>query len=177
MDEGLRALADRVAALEQRVDAMESRAPAASRSAVPDDRGPTLDPEEFWALTALASRVGRHSALVFAGAVNLPGNLTYRWQQDIDAEAMLDANWDAAAEPLAAIGHPIRLAILRQVLAGRHTTAEIGSLDELGTSGQLYHHLRQLLTAGWLRSAGRGRYEIPPPRVIQLLVIVAAAQR
>lgn len=156
---------------------MASSFPATSRSRIPDDAGQTLDPEEFWALAGLSSQVGPRSAVVFAGAVTLPGNLAYRWQQTVDAGEMLDAHWNAAAEPLAAIGHPIRLAILRQVLAGRHTTAEIGSLDELGTSGQLYHHLRQLLTAGWLRSAGRGRYEVPPARVIPLMVIVAAALR
>jgi len=93
-----------------------------------------------------------------------------------DLNALLDADWDTAAEPLAALGHPVRLAVLRGVLTGLHTTSELAALDRLGTTGQLYHHLRQLQAAGWLRSTGRGRYDVPATRVIPLLVIVTAAQ-
>jgi len=93
-----------------------------------------------------------------------------------DLNALLEAYWDTAAEPLAALGHPVRLAVLRGVLTGLHTTAELAALDRLGTTGQLYHHLRQLQAAGWLRSTGRGRYDVPATRVIPLLVILTAAQ-
>ncbi len=143
---------------------------------VPDDTGAVPDPEVFWALDGLRSRVGHHSAVLFTGAVTLPDAQTYQWQQGADAEALLDAEWDSAADPLSALGHPVRLAVLRQVLAGRRTTAEIGALDQIGTTGQLYHHLRQLTAAGWLRSSGRGRYEVPAPRVVPLLVILAASR-
>ena len=37
-------------------------------------------------------------------------------------------------------------------------------IDGLGTTGQAYHHLRQLAAVGWLHSTGRGRYEVPPHR-------------
>ena len=57
------------------------------------------------------------------------------------------------------------------------SAAELGSHEQLGTSGQTYHHLRQLVSAGWLRSTGRGRYAIPPERVIPLLVTIAAVAR
>ncbi len=55
--------------------------------------------------------------------------------------------------------------------------AGLVGIDGFGTSGQLYHHLRQLVAAGWLRTAGRGRYEVPPARVVPLLVVLAACQR
>lgn len=45
------------------------------------------------------------------------------------------------------------------------------------TSGQLYHHLRQLVSAGWLRATSRGSYAVPPDRVIPLLTILTAARR
>jgi hypothetical protein len=47
--------------------------------------------------------------------------------------------------------------------------------NEVGTTGQIYHHLRQLTGAGWLHTTGRGRYEVPPGRVVPLLVAVAVA--
>jgi hypothetical protein len=57
------------------------------------------------------------------------------------------------------------------------TTAGLAAQEELGTSGQLYHHLRQLVSAGWLRSSGRGHYSVPGDRVIPLLVIIAGTRR
>jgi len=48
---------------------------------------------------------------------------------------------------------------------------------QLGTSGQVHHHVRQLVAAGWLRPTARGRYEVPVDRVVPLLVAWAAAGR
>jgi len=61
------------------------------------------------------------------------------------------------------------------VLNGAATTAELAEDETLGTTGQLHHHLRALVAAGWLTSAGRGRWTIPGPRVVPLLVVVVAA--
>ena len=160
---GLEELSARLASVEQRLAELESRdrradsESAAPGPAAPAPAAPGCDPETFWALTGLKARAGGHSMVLFTGSVTLPG-------------------WDTAADPLTALGHPVRLNILRAVLAGQHVTAEIASTGGLGTTGQLYHHLRQLQAAGWLRPAGRGRYEIPPARIIPLLAIVTAAR-
>lgn len=121
------------------------------------------------------SRVGGASAVLFTGSVTLPTTATYVWQQGADAGALVEQEWDFAADPLSALGHPVRLTVLRAVLRGQQTTAEISADGGHGTTGQLYHHLRSLLAAGWLRSAGRGRYEVPAARVVPLLAILAAA--
>ncbi|GAA4740477.1 hypothetical protein GCM10023350_26150 [Nocardioides endophyticus] len=78
--------------------------------------------------------------------------------------------------------NPIRLALLQRFLGGAATvtdaTAPTGDADDaFGTSGQVYHHLRQLVAAGWLRSTGSGRYEVAPQRVVPLLSIVLGAHR
>uniref|UniRef100_A0AAU2VR19 Helix-turn-helix domain-containing protein n=1 Tax=Streptomyces sp. NBC_00008 TaxID=2903610 RepID=A0AAU2VR19_9ACTN len=86
------------------------------------------------------------------------------------------ADWSEAAESLAALGHPVRLRLLREILGGRRTAAELAALDETGTTGQIYHHLRQLTGAGWLHTTGRGRYEVPGVRVVPLLVVLTAAR-
>ncbi|MFG2601182.1 ArsR/SmtB family transcription factor [Streptomyces sp. NPDC048462] len=86
------------------------------------------------------------------------------------------ADWSDAAESFAALGHPVRLRLLREILGGRRTAAELAALDETGTTGQIYHHLRQLTGAGWLHTTGRGRYEVPGVRVVPLLVILTAAR-
>jgi Helix-turn-helix domain len=170
-------LVDRVVDLERRLAALEALGSPRATAADPQEaRGAgVLDPERFWALAGLQERIGAGSAVLFTGSVTLPGEKAYVWQQGIDAKQLLDADWDQAADALAALGHPIRLKLLQEVLNGASTTAEIGTTEGLGTTGQLYHHLRQLVAAGWLSSVGRGRYEVPAGRVVPLLVTIAAA--
>jgi hypothetical protein len=69
------------------------------------------------------------------------------------------------------------VAELRARFAAAGGVVFAGELDVVGTSGQLYHHLRPLLGAGWLCQAARGRYEVPHDRVVPLLVVVAATGR
>ena len=88
--------------------------------------------------------------------MTLPGEAKCEWQQSVDVDSQLTMDWAFASDVLAALGHPVRLAVLREVLGGIHTVADLGTVDGFGTSGQLYHHLRLLVAAGWLRSAGRG---------------------
>jgi DNA-binding transcriptional ArsR family regulator len=170
------ALAERVSRLEERLAALESN--ASQRSAAPDRAATTLDPEVFWALEGLKARTSdEDGAVLFTGSVRLPTGERFEWQQGLATEALLETDWSLPTDALAALGHPIRLVLLRAVLHGARTVTELGAIEELGTSGQLYHHLRPLVSAGWLRTVGRGRYEVPGNRVVPLLVVVAAAQR
>lgn len=50
----------------------------------------------------------------------------------------------------------------------------IGTLDT-DTSGQIYHHLKALASAGWLVSGKRGTHEVPPSRIVPLLAFLIAA--
>lgn len=167
-------LADRLSELERQVAELQNRAS--------DDhgrvgQGPARDGETFWALQELKARSEGTGTVLFTGSVQVSGNEPVEWQQGASADSLLEMDWAGEAEALAALGHPVRLTLLQQVLHGTHGAAELGELENVGTSGQLYHHLRQLVSAGWLRTAGRGRYEVPAPRVIPLLIVVAAAQR
>ncbi len=158
-------LAMRLAALEERVAALEGVAPPA-----PDASGSG----RCWALDELKARSDGAGAVLFTGTVTLPGGLQYDGQQEFDAAALLDAPWPDGADALAALGHPVRLALLQGVLRGSGSAADLAATEGLGTTGQLYHHLRQLVAAGWLRSPARGHYEVPTGRVVALLVVIAA---
>ncbi|WP_326671264.1 ArsR/SmtB family transcription factor [Streptomyces sp. NBC_01257] len=141
--------------------------------------------------------------VLYTGAVRLPTGERYEWQYGALTEQLLDvegpaeadgsdrteegggeesgraapgADWSDTAESFAALGHPVRLRLLREILGGRRTAAELAALEETGTTGQIYHHLRQLTGAGWLQTKGRGRYEVPGARVVPLLVILTAAR-
>jgi DNA-binding transcriptional ArsR family regulator len=83
-------------------------------------------------------------------------------------------DWAALAGGLAALGHPVRLTLLREIVRGRATVSALSEVDGLGTSGQIYHHLRQLTAEGWLHSPSRGAFAVPPSRVVALLAILEA---
>ena len=63
------------------------------------------------------------------------------------AGELLDDDWSQSAAGLTALAHPVRLLLVREVLLGAETVAALSELPSLGTSGQLYHHLRQLVSA------------------------------
>ncbi|MEV7288310.1 winged helix-turn-helix domain-containing protein [Streptomyces sp. NPDC093252] len=162
-------LEHRVAALEHRLDALE----AAAR----DQPAPRPAEGDFWALEGLKAQLAELGAadggVLFTGAVRLPAGEYYEWQRGAVTASVLDGDWAEAADAFAALGHPVRLRLLREIIGGRRTAAELAELDGVGTTGQIYHHLRQLSAAGWLHSTGRGRHEVPPGRVVPLLVALA----
>ncbi|HEY9367739.1 helix-turn-helix domain-containing protein [Streptomyces sp.] len=165
-------LEERVAELERRMAALES----ADRT----EHAPTEG--DFWALEGLKAQlaeVGEAAAdggVLFTGALSLPTGERYEWQFGALTEDLLERDWSEVADSFAALGHPVRLRLLREILGGRRTAAELAELEEIGTTGQIYHHLRQLTAAGWLHTAGRGRHEVPGARVVPLLVVLTAAR-
>jgi hypothetical protein len=166
-------LENRVSALEQRLADLIDRFGGTAAGPPPQ----TTD--VFWALEGLRSRTADMpgGAVLFTGTVDLPTGEHFEWQHGTPVEELLEADWGTWSDTLGALGHPVRLLLLRRVLAGVRTAAELAAEEGLGTTGQLYHHLRHLVSAGWLRSSARGQYVVPGDRVVTLLVILAGARR
>ncbi|GAB96200.1 hypothetical protein BJY21_004461 [Kineosphaera limosa] len=189
---------ERLAALEEAVARLTARveragAPVASAIATPDvpaipsaetavetavetageTAGGAPHDDPFWLLQEVLRR-RPDGALDYAGHLQLPHG-PVRWQRSFDPDALVESDWHQGAARLDALSHPVRLRLLQLVLTGTETTAAMAQDDELGTTGQLHHHLRQLVAAGWLTSVSRGRYAVPAQRVVPLLLIVAAA--
>lgn len=161
--------------LEARLDAVESQlAELLSRPApAATDRTTSTEGDDFWVLDGLEKR-HPEGAVTFAGSAEVPGGGRVRWQYGRTADTMLGADWTLGAEPLAALGNPVRLMLLQLVLNGINSTAELAAQEQVGTTGQVHHHLRTLMAAGWLEQAGRGHYRVPPAKVTPLLVILLA---
>ncbi|MBR8642464.1 helix-turn-helix transcriptional regulator [Streptomyces tuirus] len=163
--------------LEQRVADLERR--LADLEGAQGD-APRLDESDYWALNGLKEKLSEMGAadggVLYTGSVTLPTGETYVWQMGALTEGLLEDDWSTTAESFGALGHPVRLRLLREILGGRRTAAELAELDEVGTTGQIYHHLHRLTGAGWLHTAGRGRYEVPPARVVPLLVALSTAR-
>lgn len=164
-------LEERLARLERRVERLEGRGEAAPAASEP------LDGDVFWALNELKVRVAEPGAVLFTGTVDLPTGEHYEWQEGRTADELLDTDWGELAPALAALSHPVRLLLLQEILRGARTASELAAHERLGTTGQLYHHLRALVTAGWLRAGTRGRYSVPGERVVPLLAVLAAVRR
>lgn len=170
------------------VDASASATPPAGAS----EQWTNSGDDTFWALRGLEERTAslEPGAVLFTGSVTVAAG-PVQWQYARAADDLLSigeatAAGDPAAESpdtlsttaarLAAIGSPVRLRLLLAVANGTTTLVELGVLDGIGTTGQVYHHVRVLTAAGWLQSAGRGRVAIPPTRIVPLLVAVAAME-
>ncbi|MSR98437.1 winged helix-turn-helix transcriptional regulator [Arthrobacter sp. BL-252-APC-1A] len=113
--------------------------------------------------------------MLFAGTAAVGPGERYEYQYGLETAHLLDVDWTAYAETLASLGNPVRLSILRAVLGGTETVAQLVEELGAGTAGQIYHHVNQLLAQGWLAAHARSRYRIPAPRVIPLLAILTAA--
>lgn len=160
-------LARRVAALEEAVGRLTEQPPPTTTDHEPRD--------SFWALHGLQER--GIEGVVMAGSVVVPEAGPVAWQTALTTEALLDLDWSELAPTIDALSHPARLTILRLVLSGVRTTSALLEQESLGTTGQLHHHLRQLVAAGWLTLVKRGQYLVPGPRVVPLLVVMLAATR
>src|SRR5215469_14578612 len=169
-------LAARVSELERRVALLE------------DDGGerpqprPIVDADTFWALARLAERTGPEfdrdgvaGSLLYAGRATTPGGGALIWQAEHPLPGVMAEGWEAAATVLAALGNPVRLEIVRRLLLGGETVQELQEIPGLGTSGQLYHHLRDLQAAGLVTQRRRGRYGVAADKVVPALITIAAA--
>ncbi|BCY13516.1 helix-turn-helix transcriptional regulator [Actinoplanes sp. L3-i22] len=166
--------------LSERLSALERVVADLVEQAAKSTPEPTADPvhaETFWALEGLRAKVADTTGgVLFTGTVDLPTGEHYDWQYGRMLDDLLEIDWTETAPVLSAVGHPVRLRLLQKIISGTRGAAELAEDTELGTTGQVYHHLRQLVSAGWLRTLARGQYTIPGERVVPLLVILAATR-
>lgn len=86
-----------------------------------------------------------------------------------------DVESEALAAVLFSLGHPVRMAMCREALVGPVSVTGLIEDLSLGTSGQVYHHLRILQDEGWLRPVGHGVYELRTSRMEHLRTLISLA--
>ena len=164
-------LGSRLDSLEARLRRLEGQARRTSRS-----RAST--PDRGWLLEGLRSRIptrGRKKPpgrLGYGGIVHTPFGAHYEWRGEHAVDELLETDWSEMARAFAALGHRVRLDIVRALIHGVHDVSELQRQPGLGTSGQLYHHLRELQAAGWVRQHERSRYLVVPDRVVAVLLMM-----
>ena len=114
-----------------------------------------------------------------AGTVRYSGELTapeqLRWTITLDAETARLLPREKVAEVFNALSSPVRLVILRELIAGPAAPKQLQEHLGYSSPGPLYHHLKPLQSAGIIERDGGGRYHVPAPGVVPLLVLLASA--
>lgn len=175
-DDRFAALAAQVAQLLARIEALEA-AQGSARAAIggsatgvpeavtlaPPDRRESPRPDNE----------GATGVITYAGTANF-GPRRYRWQMERPVAGLLQLDASTLAPTLAALGHPLRLHIVRALMNGPRSRQRLQ--DGLGavSTGQFYHHLRELLGVGLVTQRGRNVYALAAPQIIPLLTIIAA---
>jgi DNA-binding HxlR family transcriptional regulator len=168
--------------LTRRLDALEARLRQLEGSARRVGRGGGTASDRGWILEGLRAQLPARGKkrlppgrLGYGGIVHTPDGAHYEWRGEHPVEELLDSEWSEMARAFGALGHRVRLDILRALVRGIHDVSELQRQPGLGTSGQLYHHLRELQAAGWVRQQERSRYRLVPDRVVAVLLMVGIA--
>ncbi|BBH22051.1 hypothetical protein Back11_33960 [Paenibacillus baekrokdamisoli] len=100
----------------------------------------------------------------------------FLWEpQERNFSQLLNLDSEKVAKILSALGHKQRLDILRAVLRGPLNGTELVDQLNMGTTGQLYHHIKALLGADLLTQEERGgKYRISKERTLPFLLLLAA---
>ena len=143
------------------------------------EEGTTLPPDALDALVATLQKVTESGSGIVGhfGAVVVEGKPHAWWSVRHDqAVTKLLSNPDyKVAQILSVLGSEARLAILRSLLAAPKTAAELVSELAFKTTGQAYHHLRELERAGYVRQrTGRYHFDLKVGKVYLTALALAA---
>ncbi|WP_219834487.1 helix-turn-helix domain-containing protein [Paenibacillus sp. R14(2021)] len=128
------------------------------------------------AIAAGAAEDSPRGTIHFAGSFR-QGDGLLKWEaQERAAEELLQFDSESTAKILAALGHKQRLDILRALLGKPQTGAALVEQLQMGTTGQLYHHIKALAGADLLQQEERGgAYTVQPSRLLPILLLLSAS--
>lgn len=127
-----------------------------------------------WLLADLQDAGAEHGTVAYAG-LGPWGDGTVVWQMGRDWADVRDQAGVGVAQLFAALGNPLRVRIVSELLGGQRTTGELVDRLEQPSAGQLFHHLKELLGAGVIHQPVRGTYALRPQHVVPLLGVLTAA--
>jgi len=120
---------------------------------------------------------GSSGRITYLGVFASGGRQSTWIKNGVNTDDLLSLIEDSTAERvLACIGSREKLAILLAILKKPRTVAQLVEDCGFGSTGQVYHHLRPLITADLVREApeeGKGRWVIQPHRVQGIIMLLA----
>lgn len=148
---------DLIADLAERVARLEGRPPAAVESVLD---GTVEAPE--------------HGRVVYSG-IGPWQDSAVAWQMERTWTDVLAVEPESVARLLSALASPIRIRIVEALISGPAGTGELAERIDAATTGQLFHHLKDLLAVGIVHQPQRGVYELRPQHALPFLTIVSAS--
>lgn len=153
----LRRVEDLIQDLTERVERLEGRTPAEVASVLD---GSVEAPE--------------HGRVVYSG-IGPWQDRSVAWQMERTWTEVLAVDSDAIARVLAALASPTRIRIVKALIGGPAGTGDLAERVDAGTTGQLFHHLKELLAVGIVHQPQRGVYELRPQHALPFLTIASAS--
>jgi len=94
--------------------------------------------------------------------LNVAGNPSRNWSISWDKEVkdLFAIPCHQVAHVLGVLGNEVRLAILRELIDGPKTVVQLTKTLGMQTTGQAYHHLKELQRAGYVAEKKSGKYSI-----------------
>jgi DNA-binding transcriptional ArsR family regulator len=113
--------------------------------------------------------------LRYAGSIQI-GERPFRFQQTLTVASIFEAEPSLMASIFAALSSPHRVIILRTLCERACTAQQLQEVLGMGSSGQLYHHLKELMAAGLIAQRERSSaYTIDPAKVIPICAALMVA--
>lgn len=97
------------------------------------------------------------------------------WQMERTWDEVVDHEPESIARTFSALSSPVRVRIIGALVGGPLSTAALAERIDAGTSGQLFHHLKELLAAGLVRQLRRGVYTLRAQHLLPILAALSAA--
>lgn len=94
--------------------------------------------------------------------LNVAGTPSCNWSISWDDEVqdLIAIPCHQVAHVLGVLGNEVRLAILRELLTGPKTVVQLTESLGMQTTGQAYHHLKELQRAGYVADKRAEKYSI-----------------
>jgi DNA-binding transcriptional ArsR family regulator len=113
--------------------------------------------------------------LRYAGSIQI-GERPFRFQQTLTIASIFEAEPEVFAQIFAALSSPHRVIILRTLCERACTAQQLQEVLGMGSSGQLYHHLKELMGAGLITQRERSSaYTIDPAKVVPICAALSVA--
>ncbi|MFD0710905.1 ArsR family transcriptional regulator [Paenibacillus sp. GCM10027626] len=112
--------------------------------------------------------------IYYAGQYKAGGQLLHWEPKERQIESLLNMSNEKISKILAALGSKPRLDIITAIMTESLTGAELVEKLQMGTTGQLYHHMKALQGADLITQNKNGRYTLSDHRKLPLLLLLAA---
>ena len=112
--------------------------------------------------------------MVYAGAGPSEDGII-AWQMDRTWSELVAVDPTTVAACFAALASSVRIQIICELASGSVTTGELMQRLDQPSSGQLFHHLKELLAVGLIYQPVRGTYAILHQHLVPILTALSCA--